>query len=58
MAAEKVAPQKAKLREARVKKLVENLDRKLSIYVESCTGGPSDAEVAKSWREICRLEAE
>jgi len=54
----KIAAEKAKAREERVKKLVENLERKLSIYVESCTGGPSDADVAKSWREICRLEAE
>ncbi|KAG8911514.1 hypothetical protein FRC01_005674 [Tulasnella sp. 417] len=54
----KIAAEKARLREERVKKLVENLDRKLSIYVESVTGAPTDAEVAKSWREICRLEAE
>ncbi|KIO26930.1 hypothetical protein M407DRAFT_14991 [Tulasnella calospora MUT 4182] len=54
----KIAAEKARLREERVKKLVENLDRKLSIYVESVTGAPTDAEVAKSWREICRLESE
>ncbi|KAG8949038.1 hypothetical protein FRC04_009112 [Tulasnella sp. 424] len=54
----KIAAEKARLREERVQKLVENLDRKLSIYVESVTGAPTDAEVAKSWREICRLEAE
>lgn len=50
--------QKSKAREQRVKKLVENLERKLSIYVEACTGGPGDEETAKSWREICRIEAE
>ncbi|KAG9045333.1 hypothetical protein FS837_006496 [Tulasnella sp. UAMH 9824] len=54
----KIAAEKARLREERVKKLVENLDRKLSIYVESVIGAPTDAEVARSWREICRIEAE
>lgn len=39
-------------------KLVDNLTRKLSIYVESVNGSAADADVAKSWREICRLEAE
>jgi hypothetical protein len=49
--------QKAKAREERIQKLVEQLERKLSIYVESATG-PNDQDVGKSWREICRLEAE
>ncbi|KAG8903424.1 hypothetical protein FRB99_003319 [Tulasnella sp. 403] len=54
----KVAAEKAKAREERVQKLVDNLIRKLSIYAESVTGGPSDTEVTRSWKEICRLEAE
>ncbi|KAG8873181.1 hypothetical protein FRB97_006976 [Tulasnella sp. 331] len=55
----KLQIEKAKAREQRVKKLVENMERKLSIYVEACTGRPAeDSETARSWREICRIEAE
>ena len=50
-------PQKAAAREVRVKKLVENLELKLSIFTESATG-PNDKEVTESWRTICNLEAE
>lgn len=40
-------------------KLVENLERKLSIYTESATGIPaSDADIMRSWKQICALEAE
>ncbi|KAJ7640177.1 DnaJ-domain-containing protein [Mycena rosella] len=49
--------EKAKVREERIKKLVENLDRKLSIFTESATG-PDDQDVASSWKTICGLEAE
>ncbi|KAJ7714096.1 X-domain of DnaJ-containing-domain-containing protein [Mycena metata] len=49
--------EKAKMREERIKKLVENLDRKLSIFTESATG-PDDPDVTSSWRTICALEAE
>ncbi|KAJ7119499.1 DnaJ-domain-containing protein [Mycena epipterygia] len=49
--------EKAKVREERIKKLVENLDRKLSIFTESATG-PDDPDVASSWRTICALEAD
>ena len=38
-------------------KLVENLDRKLSIFTESAAG-PSDPQVSESFRTICKLEAE
>ncbi|KAI8976284.1 DnaJ-domain-containing protein [Trametes punicea] len=55
--ARKAAAEKAAAREERVRKLVENLDRKLSIYTESATG-PNDAQVAESFRTICKLEAE
>ncbi|KAF7293222.1 J domain-containing protein [Mycena chlorophos] len=51
------AAEKARAREERIKKLVENLDRKLSIFTESATG-PDDREVANSWRTICALEAD
>ncbi|KAJ7280326.1 X-domain of DnaJ-containing-domain-containing protein [Mycena rebaudengoi] len=49
--------EKAKVREERIKKLVENLERKLSIFTESATG-PDDQDVASSWKTICSLEAE
>ncbi|KAJ6510449.1 X-domain of DnaJ-containing-domain-containing protein [Mycena sanguinolenta] len=49
--------EKAKMREERIKQLVENLDRKLSIFTESATG-PNDPDVTSSWRTICGLEAE
>lgn len=45
------------MRGERVQKLVENLDRKLSILTESATS-PNDAQVTESFRTICRLEAE
>ncbi|KAJ8592756.1 DnaJ-domain-containing protein [Rhizopogon salebrosus TDB-379] len=48
---------KAAARAERVQKLVENLQRKLSIFTESATG-PGDADVSNSWRTICQLEAE
>ncbi|KAF7328989.1 DnaJ-domain-containing protein [Mycena venus] len=51
------AAEKAKVREERVKKLVENLERKLSIFTESATG-PNDPDVTSSWRTICALEAD
>lgn len=51
------AAEKAKVREERIKKLVENLDRKLSIFTESATG-PDDPDVTSSWKTICALEAE
>jgi hypothetical protein len=40
-----------------VAQLVENLSRKLGIFTESATG-PDDADVSKSWRTICEIEAE
>ncbi len=40
-----------------MQKLVENLDRKLSIFTESASS-PNDAQVTDSFRTICRLEAE
>ncbi|KIJ19717.1 hypothetical protein PAXINDRAFT_69259, partial [Paxillus involutus ATCC 200175] len=48
---------KAAARAERVQKLVENLDRKLSIFTESATG-PGDPDVSRSRRTICQLEAE
>lgn len=53
----KVAAEKAAARAERVQKLVENLERKLSIFTESATG-PYDPDVTNSWRTICQLEAE
>ncbi|KAF8836852.1 DnaJ-domain-containing protein [Paxillus ammoniavirescens] len=53
----KASAEKAAARAERVQKLVENLDRKLSIFTESATG-PDDPEVSMSWRTICQLEAE
>ncbi|KIK95725.1 hypothetical protein PAXRUDRAFT_140069 [Paxillus rubicundulus Ve08.2h10] len=53
----KTSAEKAAARAERVQKLVENLDRKLSIFTESATG-PDDLDVSKSWRKICQLEAE
>lgn len=53
----KVAAEKAAARAERVQKLVENLERKLSIFTESATG-PYDSDVTNSWRTICQLEAE
>ncbi|KAI0808149.1 DnaJ-domain-containing protein [Fomes fomentarius] len=49
--------EKAAARAERIGKLVENLDRKLSIFTESATG-PNDQQVTESFRTICRLEAE
>ncbi|KAF9522873.1 X-domain of DnaJ-containing-domain-containing protein [Crepidotus variabilis] len=49
--------EKAAARAERVKKLVENLERKLGIFTESATG-PEDPDVSSSWRTICQLEAE
>ncbi|TFK35905.1 DnaJ-domain-containing protein [Crucibulum laeve] len=51
------AAEKAAVREERVKKLVENLERKLGIFTESATG-PNDPDVSQSWKTICELEAE
>lgn len=53
----KVTAEKAAARAERVQKLVENLERKLSIFTESATG-PYDSDVSNSWRTICQLEAE
>jgi curved DNA-binding protein CbpA len=53
----KATAEKAEARSARVRKLVENLERKLSIFTESATG-PEDPEVSNSWRTICQLESE
>ncbi|GJJ14258.1 hypothetical protein Clacol_008522 [Clathrus columnatus] len=53
----KESAEKAAIREERVKKLVDELQRKLSIYTESATG-VNDEEVTRSWRTICQLEAE
>lgn len=53
----KIAAEKAAAREERVKKLVENLDRKLCLFTESAAG-PNDAQVTESFRKICQLEAE
>ncbi|KAH9895736.1 DnaJ-domain-containing protein [Cubamyces lactineus] len=55
--ARKVAAEKAAARAERVAKLVENLDRKLSIFTESAAG-PNDPQVSESFRTICKLEAE
>ncbi|KAI5122414.1 hypothetical protein M0805_002964 [Coniferiporia weirii] len=55
--ARKVAAEKAASREERVKKLVQELERKLSIFTESASG-PNDRDVTNSWRTICELEAE
>ncbi|KAJ7076539.1 X-domain of DnaJ-containing-domain-containing protein [Mycena belliarum] len=49
--------EKAKVRQERIQKLVDNLDRKLSIFTESATG-PNDPDVTSSWKTICALEAE
>ncbi|KDR71833.1 hypothetical protein GALMADRAFT_253605 [Galerina marginata CBS 339.88] len=51
------AAEKAAARAERVGKLVENMERKLSIFTESATG-PEDPDVSNSWRTICQLEAE
>lgn len=45
------------MRAERVKKLSENLERKLGIFTESATG-PNDVQVTESFRTICQLEAE
>ena len=51
------AAQKAAVRAERVAKLVENLDRKISIFTESAVG-PNDVQVTESFRTICKLDAE
>ncbi|ESK98220.1 chaperone regulator [Moniliophthora roreri MCA 2997] len=53
----KKAAEKAAARAERINKLVENLERKLSIFTESATG-VDDRDVTRSWRTICELEAE
>lgn len=52
-----VSMQKAAAREERVRKLAEELERKLSIFTESATG-VDDVDVTRSWRTICELDAE
>jgi curved DNA-binding protein CbpA len=54
--AKKEAAEKAAIRAERVRKLVENLERKLAIFSESATG-PNDRDVISSWRQICLIEA-
>jgi hypothetical protein len=49
--------ERLKAREKRIDALVENLVRKLSIFTESATG-PNDADVTRSFKTICQLEAE
>ncbi|GBE85685.1 DnaJ-domain-containing protein [Sparassis latifolia] len=53
----KMAAEKSAIREERVRKLVENLERKLGIFAESATG-PNDVHVTQSYRTICMLEAQ
>ncbi|KAK1232066.1 DnaJ-like protein [Marasmius sp. AFHP31] len=53
----KKAAERAAARAERVNKLVENLERKLSIFTESATG-VNDQDVTRSWKTICELEAE
>ncbi|KAK0234724.1 X-domain of DnaJ-containing-domain-containing protein [Armillaria nabsnona] len=53
----KKASERAAQRAERVQKLVDHLERKLGIFTESATG-PNDADVTRSWRTICQLEAE
>lgn len=36
--------------------LITNLERKLAIFAEQATG-PDDTQVARSWRQICAIEA-
>ncbi|KAI0739604.1 DnaJ-domain-containing protein [Daedaleopsis nitida] len=55
--AKKQAAEKAAVRAERIARLVENLDRKLSIFTESATS-PNDPQVTESFRTICKLEAE
>ncbi|OJT09248.1 hypothetical protein TRAPUB_14323 [Trametes pubescens] len=55
--ARKVAAEKAAVRAERIQKLVENLDRKLSIFTESASN-VNDPQVTESFRTICKLEAE
>ncbi|KAF9270539.1 DnaJ-domain-containing protein [Marasmius fiardii PR-910] len=51
------AAERAAARAERVNKLVENLERKLSIFTESATG-VDDQDVTRSWKTICEIEAE
>ncbi|KIJ47798.1 hypothetical protein M422DRAFT_163506 [Sphaerobolus stellatus SS14] len=53
----KESAERAAIKEERIRKLVEELERKLSIFTESATG-VDDVEVTKSWRTICELDAE
>ncbi|KAJ3710891.1 X-domain of DnaJ-containing-domain-containing protein [Lentinula guzmanii] len=53
----KKAAERAAARAERVEKLVENLERKLGIFTESATG-INDEDVTRSWKEICKLEAQ
>ncbi|KAG7099542.1 hypothetical protein E1B28_001376 [Marasmius oreades] len=53
----KKAAERAAARAQRVNKLVENLERKLSIFTESATG-VDDQDVTRSWKTICEIEAE
>ncbi|EPS96349.1 hypothetical protein FOMPIDRAFT_1130634 [Fomitopsis schrenkii] len=55
--ARKTAAEKAAVRQERVAKLVETLERKLGIFTESAQG-PNDPQVTESYRTICQLEAE
>lgn len=45
------------MRQARVAKLAEHLKNRLSIFTEAARS-PEDAQVGKSFKEKCRLEAE
>ena len=39
-----------------MRELVANLEQKLGKFAEVASG-PDDADVARSWREMCRIEA-
>ena len=52
-----IVVQREAIRQERVRKLVEELERKLSIFTESATG-VDDKDVTQSWRTICELDAE
>ncbi|KAI4518482.1 DnaJ-domain-containing protein [Schizophyllum commune Loenen D] len=50
------AEEKEAARAERVRELVANLEQKLGKFAEVASG-PDDADVARSWREMCRIEA-
>ena len=55
--AKKKSAERAAVREERVSKLFENLERKVAIFTE-IAAGPNDRDMLNGYKQMCELEAE